>query len=74
MSLPILNCEYPGWGFQLLSYLSSQTELDLINFNFDDHRGVCEYWDNLAKQHSMEIEIDDYDPKAKAIHFRRKAN
>ena len=69
MSRVIVNCEQPDWLAQLHSHLSNQTEVDLINFEFTTHGKQCE---DLARMHAMEMTMDR-DPKARALHFRKKS-
>jgi hypothetical protein len=66
MSRPIINGQDPNWSSLLHSYLSKQTEVDLLNFDFEQHGTLCE---NLARQFSMEMRLDR-EPTAKAVHFR----
>jgi hypothetical protein len=68
MSRPVLNCVDPDWGSRLLAYVSSQTEVDLINFDYNKHGGLCE---DVARRHGMEIMLDR-DPSVKTLHFRKR--
>jgi len=69
MSQHILNCDEPGWGFLLYSYLQAQAEVDLINCDFDAHSKFCEI---AAINFSMALM--NFDPVAKTVSFRKKSN
>ena len=63
-----VDCDDSGWGFELLSYLGQQLEVDLVNCDIEAHGKFCE---DAARRFSMEISND---LNLKAAHFRRRSN
>ncbi len=64
---PVLRYGVPGWDEQLRDLLERQTEVDLVEFDFELCGKLCE---SLARTYAMEISLDR-DPAARAIHFRK---
>jgi hypothetical protein len=50
-----LSCDTPGWDFHLHKLLLGQNEVDLINFNYDTVRKLCEFF---ARNNRMLLVID----------------
>jgi len=65
MSRHIIDCDQPGWGFQLYSCLETQTEVDLVNCDFGVHGRFC---DDAARRFSMDI--GQCDSEARTLSFR----
>jgi hypothetical protein len=52
-----VDCQEPGWGFNLMSYLRSQAEVVLLNFDL----AAVDLWrfcQQLAAENSMEMTVD----------------
>ena len=62
-----LSCLHPNWEDDVLYLLSTDHEIDLIDFDYDKHGTTCE---SLARQYPVELRMDR-NPSVRVIYFRR---